>query len=60
MSNSLKLLDLHSNDVDEGNRARAGSLYAVFDPPLKGGEIAFFAIVPERGARLFRPFGHLF
>ena len=59
VSNCLDLLDVHFSDLNEGNRVNAGSFYAVSTLHSRG-EITFFAIMQERGARLFFPLGHVF
>ena len=59
VSNCLDLLDIYSNDVNEGNQDHVGSDSRDFGPPAQGGKIAFFAIVPKRGGRLFRHLRHL-
>ena len=57
VSNCLDLLDVHLSDLNEGNRARAGSLYAIFDPPLKGVKSHFLRLRPKAARGCFALLG---
>ena len=61
VSSCLGYLYIYSTDIMEVNCAHLGQFLAGVDPSLREGvTIAKIAIPPERSARLFCPFGHIF
>ena len=61
VSNDLAVLYIYSTDTEKVDYAHLGLFFAGIGPSLREGvKIAKIAISSERGARLSRPFGHIF
>ena len=60
VSTCLHFVYIYFTDTDKVDYTHFGLILAGFDPSLRGGvKIEKIAIAPERGARSFRPFGHV-
>ena len=61
VSNNLAVSYIYSTDTEKVNCAHLGLSLAGTDPSLREGvKIAKIVILPERGAQLFSPLGHMF
>ena len=60
MSKYSDNIDIYYNDINRQNEPLVGAFDPVFGPPVQAGQNQKIAIMPERGARLFRPLGQIF